>query len=85
MLVLQAEHLLTAREAARYLHVSLFTLNKIEQTGGILPYRTPGGHRRYSVEMLDAYLEQTRRHPPMTPSIVMPSLEKRAVEERNNA
>ena len=53
--------LLTAKEAARYLHVSLFTLNKIEKQGYIVPYRTPGGHRRYSLEMLNAYLETTRK------------------------
>ncbi len=56
-------HLLTAQEAAQYLRISLFTLNKIEQAGLILPYRTPGGHRRYTIEMLNEYLEQTRRQP----------------------
>jgi excisionase family DNA binding protein len=52
--------LLTAKEAAAYLRVSLFTLRKIEQQGLLVPYRTPGGHRRYSVDMLNAYLEETR-------------------------
>ena len=47
---------LTAKEAAQYLRVSLFTLRKIEQEGLIVPYRTPGGHRRYSVDMLNQYL-----------------------------
>jgi len=61
MPVAETERLLTAKEAAHYLRVSLFTLNRIEQSGGILPYRTPGGHRRYSIDMLDAYLEKTRR------------------------
>lgn len=55
--------LLTAQEAARYLRISLFTLNKIEREGLLLPYRTPGGHRRYSIEMLNEYLEKTRRPP----------------------
>jgi excisionase family DNA binding protein len=59
---LRESRLLTAREAARYLSISLFTLNRIEQAGWILPYRTPGGHRRYSVEMLEDYLETTRRY-----------------------
>lgn len=52
--------LLTAREAARYLRVSLFTLNKIERQGRIVPFRTPGGHRRYNLTMLNEYLQASR-------------------------
>lgn len=52
--------LLTAREAAEYLRVSLYTLNKIEKQGRIIPFRTPGSHRRYSLEMLNEYLEKSR-------------------------
>lgn len=52
--------LLTAKEAARYLRVSMFTLSKIEREGGLIPYRTPGGHRRYSLRMLNEYLDQSR-------------------------
>jgi len=29
----------------------------------LVPFRTPGGHRRYSLTMLDEYLEGSRRHP----------------------
>ena len=53
----------TAKEAAGYLRISLFTLRKIEQQGLIVPYRTPGGHRRYSLEMLNEYLEKSRSGP----------------------
>ena len=53
--------LMTAKEAARYLRVSIFTLNKIERGGGLLPYRTLGGHRRYSLRMLNQYLNSSRR------------------------
>jgi excisionase family DNA binding protein len=60
----EKSRLLTAKEAAAYLRISLFTLRKIEQQGLIVPYRTPGGHRRYSVEMLNEYLEQSRMAPP---------------------
>jgi excisionase family DNA binding protein len=60
----QTSGLLTAKEAAAYLRISLFTLRKIEQQGLIVPYRTPGGHRRYSVEMLNEYLEHSRVAPP---------------------
>lgn len=55
--------LLTAKEAAHYLRVSLFTLSKIEAEGGLVLFRTPGGHRRYSLEMLHEYLENSRRPP----------------------
>jgi excisionase family DNA binding protein len=53
--------LMTAREAAKYLRVSMFTLSKIESNGGLVPYRTPGGHRRYSLRMLNQYLNNSRR------------------------
>ena len=53
--------LVNAREAAKYLRVSLFTLDKIERAGGIEPYRTPGGHRRYSLRMLNKYLHRSRK------------------------
>ncbi len=53
--------LMNSREAARYLRVSQFTLDKIERSGGLVPYRTPGGHRRYSLRMLNQYLNNSRR------------------------
>ena len=53
--------LLTAKEAAAYLRVSLFTLSKIERVGDLVPFRTPGGHRRYSLRMLNRYLDESRR------------------------
>jgi len=58
--------LYTAKEAAAYLRISLFTLRKIEQQGMIVPFRTPGGHRRYSLGMLNEYLESSRV-PPIEP------------------
>jgi DNA-binding transcriptional MerR regulator len=51
---------LKAREAAEYLRISLFTLNTIERQDLLTPMRTPGGHRRYTVEMLNRYLELSR-------------------------
>ncbi len=53
--------LVTAKEAAEYLRVSMFTLNKIQRESGLVPYRTPGGHRRYSLGMLNRYLDNSRR------------------------
>ena len=52
--------LLNAKEAAQYLRVSLFTLSRMERGGGLVPFRTPGGHRRYSMRMLHEYLENSR-------------------------
>ena len=60
---MDTKKLLTAKEAAAYLRVSLFTLRKIEQEGLIVPYRTPGGHRRYNLEMLNQYLKKSRLLP----------------------
>ena len=54
-------NLLNAREAAKYMRVSKFTLDKMEREGRLNPYRTPGGHRRYSVRMLNKYLNNSRR------------------------
>jgi len=52
--------ILTAGEAAEYLRVSLYTLRKMETEGSLIPFRTPGGHRRYSLKMLNEYLEKSR-------------------------
>jgi excisionase family DNA binding protein len=52
--------LLNSREAARYLGVSLNTLYRMEKGGLLRPFRTPGGHRRYPVDILDSYLEHSR-------------------------
>ena len=48
--------LLTAREAASYLRVSLSTLYRMEHNGLLAPLRTPGGHRRYTLKMLNECL-----------------------------
>jgi excisionase family DNA binding protein len=59
-----SEHrLLTAKEASLYLGISLSTLNRVEKEDLLIPFRTPGGHRRYNRRMLDEYLEQTRFEP----------------------
>jgi len=53
--------LLKAREAANYLSISLATLYRIEREGRLTPFRTPGGHRRYSLTMLSEYLERSQQ------------------------
>jgi len=60
-MALEDRRILAAKEAAEYLGVSLATLRKIEGRGELVPSRTPGGHRRYSVAMLDEYFERSRR------------------------
>lgn len=55
--------LLTAKEATAYLGISLSTLSRIEKDAALVPFRTPGGHRRYDRKMLDEYLESTRTQP----------------------
>ncbi len=45
--------LLTAREAAHYLRVSVGTLYRLEHNGKLIPLRTPGRHRRYTLRMLN--------------------------------
>jgi len=55
--------ILNARDAVEYLGISLSTLNRIEKQGLLVPFRTPGGHRRYAQKMLDEYLEGSRRKP----------------------
>ena len=49
--------LLNAREAAEYLRVSLSTLHRMERRGQLRAMRTPGGHRRYTLAMLNHCLE----------------------------
>jgi excisionase family DNA binding protein len=59
-MVTPERHILNSREAADYLGISLNTLYRIEKQGDLNPFRTPGGHRRYDLKMLDEYLESTR-------------------------
>ena len=55
-----SNQLLNARQAAEYLGISLSTLGRVEREGNLIPFRTPGGHRRYRINMLDEYLELSR-------------------------
>jgi len=52
---------MTVRQAAEYLGVSPVTLRKMEKGGELVPPRTPGGHRRYSLEVLEEYAQSNRR------------------------
>ena len=74
----RAKRLLTAREAADYLGISVATLGRMDKEGQLVPFRTPGGHRRYSLTTLDEYLEGSRRHPSAVTSLAKQS---RSLEE----
>ena len=52
--------LLTASELKKYLQVSDHVLIRWEQERLLVPYRTPGGHKRYALEEVRAALEASR-------------------------
>jgi excisionase family DNA binding protein len=54
-------YLLTAREAAHYLRISLSTLYRLERDGQLASLRMPGGHRRYTLQMLNACLSNEQQ------------------------
>jgi excisionase family DNA binding protein len=56
--------LMTISSAANYLGLSTSTLRKMEKKGVLIPYHTPGGHRRYTRQMLDRYLESPHKWKP---------------------
>lgn len=60
----EQKRLLNTSEAADYLGISKNTLYRMERDGLVFPYRTPGGHRRYHLDMLEAYLERSRYRAP---------------------
>src|SRR5215212_10269997 len=50
---------LTLGQAARYLGVAQSTIRKWSDTGRVRAFYTPGRHRRYRREDLDAFLESS--------------------------
>lgn len=56
------ENFLTIKEAAKYIHVDPSTLRRWEDNGRIKPLRTQGGQRRYTIEMLDEVLGETKTY-----------------------
>jgi excisionase family DNA binding protein len=53
--------MLTVDQAAQYLKVSSKTLRRWESKGLIVPIRTSGGHRRYTVEQLKEFKSKSKR------------------------
>src|SRR5699024_7099443 len=52
--------LLSTKKAAEYLGVSISTVYRMVDNGTLNPSKTPGGHRRFSTEMLDEYKEKSK-------------------------
>jgi excisionase family DNA binding protein len=55
--MLNQERLLTLDEAAVTLNVSKKTLRRWDESGKLIPVRTPGGHRKYREEDIKAFIE----------------------------
>ena len=54
---------LTLGEAARYLGVAQSTIRKWSDSGRVRVFKTPGRHRRYRRDDLDAFLERSGSEP----------------------
>ena len=47
---------LTIKEAAQFLSVGVTTLRQWDKAGVLVAGRTPGGHRRYSINSLKRFI-----------------------------
>lgn len=54
-----SRRLMSVSKAAEYLGVSIATLRRMDKEGALVPLRTPGGHRRYTRQILDNYIAQS--------------------------
>ncbi|HHX69369.1 MAG TPA: helix-turn-helix domain-containing protein [Gallicola sp.] len=54
------KELLNTKEAAHHLGVSTSTVYRMVNRGTLMPSKTPGGQRRFSIEMLNDYLEKSK-------------------------
>lgn len=64
----QAEQWLTLKDASEFLGVHYSTLRKWADEGEIPVFRTPGGHRRFSIGDLRRFLEERMGQSPATDS-----------------
>lgn len=55
------DKLLKMEEAAQYLNVSQDCLRKWDRANKLKPFKTAGGHRRYSTDALDEFLGVTKK------------------------
>lgn len=61
--------LLKMEEAAQYLNVSQDCLRKWDRTNKLKPFKTVGGHRRYSTDVLDEFLGVKKKDTEETPIV----------------
>lgn len=57
---MQEKEELTTREAAEFLGVSISTVYRMVKLGSLSPTKTPGGHRRFSIDMLKEFKEKSK-------------------------
>ena len=69
-----AKELLNTKETANYLGVSISTVYRMEEQGILIPSKTPGGQRRFSIKKLDEYIENSK-------SITAPQLHNNSSSE----
>jgi excisionase family DNA binding protein len=62
---------LTLGQAARYLGVAQSTIRKWSDSGRVRVFKTPGRHRRYRREDLDAFLERSAPEPRSGPVVLI--------------
>lgn len=85
--------LLSTSGAADYLGISVSTIYRMVEQGLIIPIKTPGGQRRFSIDILDGYKESSRSIvAPQNPSRIQSEVEaeiserigdESAVDKRN--
>jgi len=54
--------LLSISQTSKYLNVSIDTLRLWDKSKKLVPLKTPGGHRRYDIEVLDDFLGKKERN-----------------------
>src|SRR3990172_11987868 len=82
--------LLSIQEAARRLKVSTKTLRRWETRGVLIPLRTQGSHRRYTLNQIDSFWEklsqkkagQAASQTPIQPFNITESIAKISAQER---
>jgi excisionase family DNA binding protein len=71
---------LAIREASHFLGVHIGTVREWADAGVIASYRTPGGHRRFSLSDLQKFLEQRRKSSIKEPTHAESALKRVRVE-----
>lgn len=69
---IQHETWLDLSDAAAYLGVHFTTLRRWVDEGKVACYRTPGGRRRFSVQVLDAFIQEMKQEPNKEASAIEP-------------